>query len=102
MTPSEVHFRSVAEEDVAQASIRYDNQVPGLGLDFFNEVDSAVERIIANPTAFRIVNRQSKLRKIRLKRFSYAIYFTVETNEILVHAVIHTSRDTTLLSERVT
>jgi toxin ParE1/3/4 len=101
VTPSNVHFRSVAQEDVVHASLRYDQEVPGLGWDFFKEIDSAVERMVANPSVFRVIDQHLNLRKVRLKRFPYAMYFTIEASEIFVHGVIHAGRDTDFLMERM-
>ncbi len=83
------------------ASLHYDQGVPGLGWVFFKEVDSAVERVVVNPSVFRVIDKQLKLRKVRLKRFPYAIYFTIEASEAFVHDVIHSGRDTGFLPERM-
>ena len=65
------HREAVAE--TIAAALYYDRQVPGLGADFLLHYDSIVAAIRARPRLFRAVRRG--VRKARLTRFPYAVYF---------------------------
>ena len=46
-------LRPEAESDIAEAALWYEQQRAGLGSEFIDEVSSAVERVLANPGAYR-------------------------------------------------
>ena len=50
-----VIYHPEAEEELIAAARFYDERVPGLGADFLNEFDAAVEEIITHPTRWRKV-----------------------------------------------
>jgi plasmid stabilization system protein ParE len=83
-------FRPQADQEVQAARQWYEEQRPGLGIQFANAIDEAVERIAANPLAFRAVHGET--RRAIVRRFPYGIYFRVLTDEIVVTAVMHGRR----------
>jgi len=72
-------YRLVAEPrvdlDVGAAFAWYENEQIGLGLDF------------------KYQDLRSGIRRALLRRFPYAVYFAVETDVVVVLAVLHVSRD---------
>ena len=44
---------AVAEAELAEAAVWYETQAPGLGQEFLNEFESAMERIVEFPEAWR-------------------------------------------------
>ena len=79
-----------AAAEVIAAALNYEDQVPGLGADFLLRYDSLVGEIRARPRRFRAVGRG--VRKARLSRFPYAIYFELFTDRIHILAVAHQHR----------
>ena len=69
----------------------YDDEKPGLGTRFAEEVQYSLDRIAANPRIHAVVLRD--IRKAVLKTFPYCIYYTIEPTFVFVTAVFHTSRD---------
>ncbi|MBI4474168.1 MAG: type II toxin-antitoxin system RelE/ParE family toxin [Acidobacteria bacterium] len=65
----------------------------GLGKDFVTEVDSAVERIKANPNQCEVVHRE--IRHTVLRRFPYGVFYRTRNAKISVFAVVHLKRDYT-------
>ena len=83
-------FRPQADQEVQSARQRYEEQRPGLGIEFANAIDEVVERISSNPLAFPIVH--SEIRRAVVRRFPYGIYFRVLEDQIVVTAVMHGRR----------
>ena len=70
-----VVFRPQADEEVQSARLWYEEQHPGLGIDFANSIDEVIERISSNALAFPMV--QGETRRAVVRRFPYGIYFRV-------------------------
>ena len=54
---------------------------------FFDAVESAIERIRNAPTQFREI--EPGVRVCRVPNFPYAIYYVIESSEIIIVAVTH-------------
>ena len=77
--------------DVEAAFEWYENERPGLGLEFLDEVRTAYGRIIDGPLKYQVL--RSGIRRTLLKRFPYAVYFTIDGADIVIVAVLHAGRD---------
>jgi hypothetical protein len=62
--------------DVAAAYQWYENEEPGPGWAFLDQLLATYDRIVIGP-----------------RRFPYAVYFAVEGDAIVVLAILHASRD---------
>ena len=80
-----------ADIDIEAAFEWYERERPGLGLEFLDELRAAYGRIVDGPLKYQQL--RSNIRRALLKRFPYAVFFTVEDEIIVVLAVLHTSRD---------
>jgi plasmid stabilization system protein ParE len=69
----------------------YENEHPGLGLDFLDELRATYDRIVRGPLKYQEL--KSTIRRALVRRFPYAVYFAVEGDFIVVLAVLHASRD---------
>ena len=94
-----VVFRPEAEVDLLETRDWYERQRPGLGEAFTNLADETVDRIEAMPQMYAVVFRD--VRRVKLRRFPYLIYYRVSSDLIEVIAVLHGSRDPKLWHERV-
>ena len=93
-------FKPLARAEYDEATAWYEPQRPGLGREFFLEVDRALQRAQDNPERFPKIRRQA--RRIRLRRFSrYNIYFAVKDETFTVLAVFHSSRNPEQLWRRL-
>jgi len=87
----EVRFHRLAAQEYRDARDRYRRCRPGLGIDFKAEVERNVERIAANPARWLLF--REPYRRVRLRRFPYAIYYHIEDpDHILILAVAHHKR----------
>ena len=93
-----VRLKSPADLDYLQALKWYEERRPGLGQEFEAELLAVFERIKQNPELFQ--KETDVVRKARMPRFKYRIYFTVEGDEIGVVAIYHPSRNPETLRRR--
>jgi plasmid stabilization system protein ParE len=67
-----VILRSIAERDITEAALWYEEQRPGLGETFLSGVDEALLRIGENPEGYPVV-LPPQIRRILLSDFPYAL-----------------------------
>jgi plasmid stabilization system protein ParE len=88
-----------AEADALKAAAWYNEQQPGLGDSFFDELDAALALLALNPLVYSV--RFADVRCIRLRRFTdYGIFYMVVGEEVWVLAVHHGARHPRWLSDR--
>ena len=92
-------LKSPADLDYLQALEFYEERQPGLGQEFDAELLALFERIKQNPEPFQ--KETDLVRKARMPRFKYRIYFTIEGDEIGVVAIYHPSRNPETLRRRL-
>jgi plasmid stabilization system protein ParE len=80
-----------ADLDVEAAFEWYENERPGLGVEFLDELRATYNRIAAGPAKYQEL--RGGIRRALLRRFPYAVYFAIEGDVVVVVAVLHVSRD---------
>lgn len=85
-----VTFLPPAEEEMVVAAQYYESHSPGLGAEFLDEVQRALEALSSNPRAVPVI--KAGIRRRLLKRFPFGILYAVEPNTIVVLAVMHLRR----------
>jgi toxin ParE1/3/4 len=85
-----VRVRPEAERDIETAFTWYDEQRPGLGREFLDELEVVYARIAAFPLLHTNVYRG--LRRAHLRRFPVGVFYLVTEAEIRVVAVVHFAR----------
>lgn len=88
MRPVITHREASAE--LIAAALFYEQQVTGLGADFLRRYDDLVAAICRRPRQWREVKRG--IRKARMTRFPYAVYFELLPDRIHIYAVAHQRR----------
>jgi len=86
-----LRLRPETEQDLADAAVWYEEQREGLGNQFLDEIISVFSVISEAPLMFPIVHRN--IRRALIHRFPFGVYYRVESDEIVVVAVMHGSRD---------
>jgi toxin ParE1/3/4 len=88
-------YRLVAEPradlDVEAAFVWYESERTGLGLEFLAELRAAYGRVVQGPFGYQVL--QAGIRRALLRRFPYAVYFSIDGEIVVVLAVLHASRD---------
>ncbi len=91
-------FRRLARRELDEAGDWYEQERPGLGLEFFGEIERLLSLIAAEPQQFPVVYRD--LRKAVARRFPYCIYFREKPRRIVVLAVFHSARNPAIWQQR--
>ena len=91
--------RPEAEADLLQAFSWYEDQQPGLGRAFMDEVSRCLNAIAQLPLSFAVVNTPA--RRAMTRRFPYALFFVVGEEAISVVAAFHMARNPEALSQRL-
>jgi plasmid stabilization system protein ParE len=85
-----VRIQPAARAEAEAAAAWYEEQRPGLGIEFLLELDAAIERGAAAPHAYEQIFEG--VRRVLLSRFPYAVYFLLESDCVEIFAVLHQHR----------
>jgi plasmid stabilization system protein ParE len=96
-----VIFRPAAVEELVAAAAWYETHATGLGEDLIDAILAAVRRAQGNPELFRIVRNDGQVRRVLTERFPYRIFFSVVSDTLYVHAVLHGARHDRRWMERL-
>jgi toxin ParE1/3/4 len=80
-----------AELDLIEAIRWYDERDQELGDDFLRRVYRCIASVERNPRLFPIVHRQ--MRRALVRRFPFQLLYEIESEEIIIYAIFHSSRD---------
>lgn len=94
-----IKIRPIAEMELKDAAMWYEQQRPGLGMEFSAAFDQLINQIAESPKQFAVVYQN--LRKAKLMRFPYALYYQLEPPVIDIVAVFHQHRDPRIWQQRV-
>ncbi len=86
-----VKLEPLAESDLMEAVLWYEDHRPGLGDEFLASVEDAFDRIARNPLAYTEVD--PGLRRALVKRFPFGAFYVAASSPIVVIAVFHCFRD---------
>ena len=84
-------FAADALAEYIAAGQFYNQQVPGLGNEFADEIEAGVQLVLSSPLTWRLV--EGDVRRYLVRRFPYGIYYTVERDSVVIWAVKHLHRD---------
>ena len=84
-------FPPHALAEYREAALWYANRERPLAENFITAIEDAIDRIVETPTRWRIIDED--VRRCLVHVFPYAILYTVETDFILIVAVMHFSRE---------
>lgn len=79
-----------SELDIQAAAVWYEDQRPGLGEKFLNELDHVFHRIVENPLQFPRL--EAAVHRALLRHFPYGVYFVIGDERVDVLAVLHLQR----------
>ena len=79
------------ELDIEAAFDWYEREEAGLGFQFLDELRAAYMAILDHPLGYQ--DLRSGIRRALTRRFPYCIYFSVESDAVVVLAVLHSARD---------
>ena len=93
-----VIFTEIAAKEFLEAQSFYELEIQGLGKEFKNEIIKTVKRISIFPDAYPLL--QYGIRKCVVRKFPYNLYYSVESDFILILSVAHQHRKPFYLTEK--
>jgi plasmid stabilization system protein ParE len=85
-----VEFAVAAVEDLRTIRGHYETQREGLGLEFAERLNDAIDRISRFPESGQIVGPGR--RRVLLSKFPYGVYYRCEEARTLIVGIIHLNR----------
>lgn len=95
----EIIFLSPSDKELDDAIDYYNDQLSGLGSQFFQELMNAIEVIQKFPNAWKKVGQNTH--KLLLTRFPYLVLYIPEKDKILISAIAHQHRRPEYYIERI-
>ena len=89
---------NLAQKDIYDSQDFYEAQSQNLGIYFY---DSIICDLDALTFYAGIHQKYFGLYRMITKRFPYAIYYDIEGDLVVVHAVLHTRKDLAFIKERL-
>lgn len=89
-----VVLRPDAEADVRAAVEYYGAAATDLGVEFIEELDRLLLRLSEFPRSAQRVQGFDAVRRALLRRFSFAVFYVEEEDQVVVLRVMHTARST--------
>lgn len=86
-----LRFLTEVEDDAIGGFSWYETKSPGLGDEFLRMFYACAGDIPRNPLLYRKVYKE--FRRSLIRRFPYAIYFTIKNDQIIVTGLFHCARD---------
>ena len=86
-----VSFLTLAQQELDDAVVWYNEQAAGLGREFLDELDRVVRRAVTFPMSCPEI--EPGVRRCLLARFPYGLIYGVDRKTIVVVAVAHLHRE---------
>lgn len=87
----ELELHPAAREEILEAVEWYSDRDPDVGRQFGDEVERILDGLELAPERWP-QQRQFGVRRIRLRRFPYSVFYEIESGRVLVLAVAHARR----------
>jgi plasmid stabilization system protein ParE len=84
-------FRPEVRNELGEAYSWYESQELGLGDDFLEQVDEALDRICQMPESYPAIYRD--IRRTVIRRFPYVIHYRIVSSRVIITAVFHGRRN---------
>jgi len=84
-----------AEKELLAATLWYEDRQEGLGTAFSNQVFETIARVGKEPLRYAVYEGKKldrELRRAMVDRFPYVLIFEIRKSEVLIVAIVHTSR----------
>lgn len=88
-----------SDKELEEAIDYYNDQMLGLGEQFYNSFLNSVAYISIAPDVWRKVGKNT--RRINIKRFPYLVLYVLDGNNILITCIAHQHRNPTYYTNRV-
>jgi len=83
-------FHPEAAQEFAAEVLFYKERGRGLGQRFAQEVRMAIQKALATPERWRVI--EDDVRRCRVRVFPHSVLYTIEPDNILIIAIAHDKR----------
>jgi len=80
-----------ADRELDDAIEYYNDQLPGLGDQFYTSFQDTVRYIVQEPQAWRKIGKHT--RRINIKRFPYLILYVLHEQDLFITCIAHQHRN---------
>ena len=80
-----LRYTNRARNDLELAFEWYEKQRLGLGFEFLDCIELALKEVLAFPEMYQLC--YFNFRRNVIRRFPFLIFYTLESNEIIIHAI---------------
>jgi|SRR6185436_5365911 len=94
-----IRFLTLAQREVDDAVIWYEQQAEGLSRDFLDQLDRAVRLVKSHPNIATQI--EADIRRFLLARFPYSLIYGIDDDSIVVIAVAHQHRQPRYWADRI-
>ena len=94
-----IRFLNLADHEVDDAVVWYNEQVNGLGREFLDELDRSVRLVKSFPEASTEI--EPGIRRCLMARFPYSLIYGIDQQTIVVVAVAHLHREPRYWADRL-
>ncbi len=91
--------RPLAERDLLEAQLWYEDKNSGLGEQFRSRVDDVLKILSETPLIFRRVHHD--VRRAAVTNFPYILYYAVRQQRVLILGCFHARRDLRVVLRRI-
>ena len=84
-------LRPAAAADIEEAYRWYEARRAGLGQEYLESVQRALDLVMENPRAYPIVHRDA--RRALLRRFPYGLFYRLIREQVIIVACFHAKRN---------
>jgi plasmid stabilization system protein ParE len=95
----EIIWKQGAENDLLQIFAELEERSEGAGVRFVGKLDFTLDNLRAHPEIAPVF--KDPVRRLVIGSTGYGLFYSVETRGIIVHALIHLSRDPERIRERI-
>ena len=92
-------FLSPALAEMAEAAQFYESRQVGLGQQFLDAIDRAIEDLEENPRRWPVLKKQ--IRRRLVGRFPYGILYRIDPQQITIIAIMHLHRRPNYWTKRI-
>ena len=94
-----VRLLTLAQQEIDEAVLWFEQQLEGKGIDFLDELDRVVRLVKAFP--FASTEIEPEIRRCLFARFPYSLIYGLERDTIVIIAVAHSHREPRYWAERL-
>lgn len=84
-------FHPDAEQELMDAMDYYEICIPGLGLEFADEIYSTIQRVICFPESWSEFSKNT--RRCLTKRFPFGVVYRIMEGEMVIIAIMQLNRE---------